>query len=157
MNPLGLYSPGACYGICCKSINIDLFLLRNNNIKLSVGRRFIRNSGACDPWGYREVECTNILSNFSYLYRKPWDGKTLKDPYNSTFLVTAGTKVTWTNSSGSIANVSSDPHPIHTNYPPLNLGKFDDGGSVSLVFDKPGTYGYHNHLIPSQTGKVIVE
>ncbi len=70
--------------------------------------------------------------------------------------IKAGDKVVWVNKSGQMANVSSDPHPIHTAYPPLNLGSFSDGSSVSLVFDKPGKYGYHNHLDASQTGTVVV-
>lgn len=71
--------------------------------------------------------------------------------------IKAGTEIIWTNKSGRSATVNSDPHPIHNAYPPLNLGQFNDGQSVILVFDKTGTYGYHNHLIPDQTGKVIVE
>lgn len=74
-----------------------------------------------------------------------------------TLTVTVGTKVTWVNKSGEEGNVSSDPHPIHTSYPPLNLHGFASGASVNLVFDKAGTYGYHNHLNPSQTGTVVVK
>ncbi len=74
-----------------------------------------------------------------------------------TVTVKAGTKVTWMNNSGQTVSINSNPHPIHTDYPPLNLGRVDDGGSVSLVFDKPGSYGYHNHLQPSQTGEIIVQ
>lgn len=75
----------------------------------------------------------------------------------STINIKAGTKVTWFNISGQTVTVNSDPHPIHTDYPPLNLGEFANGQSVSLVFPKAGTYGYHNHLNPSQKGKVIVQ
>lgn len=74
-----------------------------------------------------------------------------------TLTIKAGETVTWENSSGGTATVNSDPHPIHTNYPPLNLGQFNDGGTLTLKFDKPGAYGYHNHLNPSQTGKIVVE
>jgi len=75
----------------------------------------------------------------------------------STITVPTGTKVTWVNQSGSLTNVSSDVHPTHLLYPPLNLGSFDAGQSVSLVFDTAGTHGYHNHLNPSEKGTVIVE
>lgn len=71
-------------------------------------------------------------------------------------IIKAGTKVTWINSSGQRGNVSSDPHPTHLSYPPLNLGDFSDGGAVSMIFDTPGTYGYHNHLNATQTGTVVV-
>lgn len=71
--------------------------------------------------------------------------------------IKAGDSVTWTNKSGQSATVSSDPHPTHTNYPPLNLGSFSDGSSVSLNFPKAGTYGYHNHLNPGETGTIIVQ
>lgn len=75
----------------------------------------------------------------------------------ATLTVKAGTKVTWTNQSGASATVNSDPHPIHTDYAPLNLGSFIDGEILSLTFDKTGTYGYHNHLNPSQSGTIIVQ
>ncbi|HYM65541.1 MAG TPA: cupredoxin domain-containing protein [Candidatus Sulfotelmatobacter sp.] len=74
-----------------------------------------------------------------------------------TIKIKAGTKVVWTNSSGGPVTVNSDPHPTHTLWPFLNLGKFDDGSSVSVVFDKAGTYTYHNHFSPEQKGTVIVE
>ena len=74
-----------------------------------------------------------------------------------TLKIKAGTKVTWINKSGTTANVSSDNHPTHLLYPFLNLGSFADESSVSVAFDKSGTYTYHNHLNPSQKGTVIVE
>jgi plastocyanin len=74
-----------------------------------------------------------------------------------TLTIKKGTTVTWVNESGEMGNVSSAPHPIHTSYPPLNLGNFADGNSVSLTFDEAGTYNYHHHLNPSLTGTVIVQ
>lgn len=74
-----------------------------------------------------------------------------------TVTISAGDQVTWTNQSGQTATVNSDPHPTHGNYPPLNLGQFADGNSLSLVFPTSGTYGFHNHLNPNQTGTVIVK
>ncbi len=71
--------------------------------------------------------------------------------------IKAGQTVTWVNKSGEAATINSAPHPVHTSYPPLNLGNFPDGGTLSLTFDKPGTYGYHNHLNPSEQGTIIVE
>lgn len=74
-----------------------------------------------------------------------------------TLTVQAGQKVTWTNNSGSTATVNSAVHPTHLVYPPLNLGDLPDGGTVSLIFNSPGTYSYHNHLNPSQYGTIIVK
>src|SRR5690348_14232512 len=74
-----------------------------------------------------------------------------------TLTIKAGTLVTWTNKIGKIAQVDSNPHPVHTSYPLMNFDTFSDGSSISLVFDKPGTYHYHNHLNPSQTGTIVVE
>ncbi|KKR82808.1 MAG: Plastocyanin [Candidatus Daviesbacteria bacterium GW2011_GWA2_40_9] len=75
----------------------------------------------------------------------------------ATLTVKAGTTVTWVNKSGSNFSLNSNPHPVHTDYPPLNIGITGDGQSKSLTFDKLGTYGYHNHLNPSDTGEVIVQ
>lgn len=76
-------------------------------------------------------------------------------PQNIT--IKTGEKVTWINKSGSDATVDSSPHPSHTDYSPLNLGVFPDGGSLSLTFDKAGTYKYHNHLDPSQFSTIVVQ
>ena len=70
--------------------------------------------------------------------------------------VKAGTKVAWTNNSGTTATIDSAVHPTHLAYPPLNLGSFASGETLSLAFDQPGTYKYHNHLDASQTGVVVV-
>lgn len=71
--------------------------------------------------------------------------------------IKAGQTITWMNKSGEGAAVNSDPHPVHTTYPPLNLGSFPDGGTLTLTFDKPGTYGYHNHLNSSERGTITVQ
>lgn len=70
--------------------------------------------------------------------------------------VDAGTAVVWNNTGGDTANVSSAPHPAHTDFPFLNLGDLSAGDKFSLVFDTPGTYKYHNHLDSSQFGTIVV-
>lgn len=71
--------------------------------------------------------------------------------------IKTGTKVTWINKAGTVVTVDSAQHPTHLVYPPLNLGQFENGSSVNLLFDKPGKYFYHNHLNPTQFGSVTVE
>lgn len=71
--------------------------------------------------------------------------------------VDKGTKVVWTNNSGQAATVNSAPHPVHSSYTPLNLGSFNDGQTLELVFDEVGNYKYHNHLNSGQTGSVTVK
>ncbi len=71
--------------------------------------------------------------------------------------VKAGDKVTWTNQSDTKVTVNSNAHPTHLLWPFLNLGAFDNGEVVSVVFEKAGTYTYHNHFNSSQVGTVIVE
>lgn len=75
----------------------------------------------------------------------------------ATLTIKAGQTVTWINQSGQEATVNSNPHPVHTDYPPLNLGSFANGASLQLTFPTPGTYGYHNHLNPSESGTIIVQ
>ncbi len=74
-----------------------------------------------------------------------------------TITVKVGDKVTWTNASGGQVSINSNDHPTHLLYPPLNLGVVNDSQSVSLVFDKAGSYGYHNHFNPGETGVVVVQ
>ena len=75
----------------------------------------------------------------------------------ATVNINVGTKVEWTNKSGEAATVNSVLHPTHLIYPALNLNGVPVDGSVSLVFDTPGTYKYHDHLNPSRTGTVEVK
>lgn len=65
--------------------------------------------------------------------------------------------VSWTNADSADHTVNSAPHPLHTDYPPLNLGVIKPGESKSLSFPKAGTYRYHDHLNPSLFGSVTVE
>ena len=75
----------------------------------------------------------------------------------STLTISVGDTVTWANNGSKQGTVSSDPHPQHTDYPPLNLGMIKPGATASLTFDKPGTYTYHNHLNSGQKGTIIVK
>lgn len=71
--------------------------------------------------------------------------------------IKAGETVTWVNDSGADATVNSFPHPTHTDYPPLNLGVFANGEFLTLTFNQPGTYKYHNHFKASQAGTIVVQ
>ncbi|TSC71708.1 MAG: plastocyanin-like protein [Parcubacteria group bacterium Gr01-1014_38] len=64
--------------------------------------------------------------------------------------------VTFTNSDTQSHQVSSDPHPIHTNYPPLNGDVLAPGQSRTVTFTQAGTFGYHDHLNPGLRGTVTV-
>lgn len=74
-----------------------------------------------------------------------------------TITIKPDTAIAFVNESGEMAAIDSDPHPVHTSYEPLNLGNFANGETLKLVFAEAGTYKYHNHLNPSQTGTVVVE
>ena len=70
--------------------------------------------------------------------------------------VKSGTTVTWTNEDASVHQVASDPHPTHTDLPGLVSDPFSQGQTYSFTFTTVGTFGYHCHIHPSMTGKVIV-
>lgn len=70
--------------------------------------------------------------------------------------IAKGSKVIWTNYSGSDVTVNSDNYPTNELYPALNLGMFPNKFSVSLVFTQDGTFHYHDQLHPQWTGTVIV-
>ncbi|MDD5111259.1 MAG: cupredoxin family copper-binding protein [Candidatus Altiarchaeota archaeon] len=71
--------------------------------------------------------------------------------------IKTGTIVTWINEDSAPHKVASDPHPAHTDLPGLVSGNLAQGQSYSFTFSTPGTFGYHCHLHPSMTGRVIVE
>ncbi len=72
--------------------------------------------------------------------------------------VKSGTTVTFRNDSSSKLWVASNPHPLHT-----DDAAFDSktglltGQEYKFTFTNVGTWGFHNHLSPGETGTVIVE
>ena len=71
--------------------------------------------------------------------------------------IKAGETVTWTNKDTDDMWVASNPHPTHTDYPGFDaLKNIPPNGTYSFTFTKVGTWGYHNHLNPSQKGEVVV-
>ncbi len=78
------------------------------------------------------------------------------EPSSMTILV--GETVMFVNKSEKSMWVASEPHPAHT-----DLSVFDQKTGVgktisySFTFEKQGTWRYHNHLSPKDTGTIIVE
>jgi len=72
--------------------------------------------------------------------------------------VKKGTEVTWVNKDIEPCWIASDPHPIHNGYPGFDAGKsMIQDETYKFKFDKVGTFGYHDHLNITNTGKIIVE
>ncbi len=74
----------------------------------------------------------------------------------ATLTVKSGTKVTIKNSSSQAISFNSDPHPVHTDDPQLNVGEIAAGQSSSFTPTTTGSHGYHNHLDPTQKGTLVV-
>lgn len=85
--------------------------------------------------------------------------------------IAAGGTVTFVNDSSRNMWVASAMHPTHTAYSGTSLSQhcpdtagtaFDEckagepGSTYSFTFTKEGTWNYHDHLSPSNFGKVIV-
>lgn len=72
--------------------------------------------------------------------------------------VPKGATVMFNNNSSNPFWVASNPHPTHTDYPEFDAKKdISVGSSYDFTFTKTGTWGYHNHLNPSEGGTVIVQ
>lgn len=68
----------------------------------------------------------------------------------ATVAVKVGSTVVWTNKGKGAHNVT-----IGTAGP--SSGKISPGGTATHVFDKAGTYKYHDSLHPKLTGTIIVQ
>ncbi len=82
------------------------------------------------------------------------------------FKIEVGETVTFKNNSSQSMWTASGIHPTHALYPTTGgcLGSTFDackgiqpGDSWSFKFDIAGSWKYHNHLNPSNTGTIIVE
>jgi plastocyanin len=71
--------------------------------------------------------------------------------------VKSGDTILVKNDSGNPLSFNSDDHPTHTKQPELNVGSIEPGQSKTFVVTKQGTWGYHNHDNPTDTGKITVE
>jgi plastocyanin len=72
--------------------------------------------------------------------------------------VKPGTTVTFVNNGQQAHWVASNPHPTHTDLPGFDAKHaMAPGESYVFVFEKIGTWGYHDHLNPSTMGAVVVQ
>ncbi|MBI2405021.1 hypothetical protein HYV22_02475 [Candidatus Gottesmanbacteria bacterium] len=75
-----------------------------------------------------------------------------------TVTVKAGTTVVFMNDSSAVMWVASAVHPTHQLLPGFDqLASVGRGGSYEYTFTKVGTWKYHNHVNPSDTGTVEVQ
>ena len=77
------------------------------------------------------------------------------DPKDIT--IKMGDTITFENTDTANHTVNSDPHPTHTLYPVLNIGRIAAGEKKSVMFDVVGKFTFHDHLNPSLTGSVTVQ
>jgi len=76
----------------------------------------------------------------------------------STIQVKKRSEVVFVNNSTKAFWPASAPHPVHTDYPEFDAkASLGPGKSFSFVFEKVGSWGYHNHLDSSKTGTVNVK
>ena len=71
--------------------------------------------------------------------------------------VKSGDVVAVNNSSSGSLQMQSDPHPAHTDDTDLNVGLVSAGETKNFTVTKTGTFGFHNHLNPSDTAKITIQ
>ncbi len=75
--------------------------------------------------------------------------------------ISVGQSVRFVNNDGRSRDMSSDPHPNHTNCPSLNRGIIGTGQSRdSFGFAGAGSCGFHDHNDPDNNavkGRVIIQ
>jgi len=64
--------------------------------------------------------------------------------------IAVGQSVTFVNNDGGVRNVTSDPHPVHTDCPQINaVGNLSNGQSrLTNAFPAARSCGFHNHDDP---------
>lgn len=83
-----------------------------------------------------------------------------------TLTIKKGATVVFFDGASDDVRVASNPHPIHNGYPTKGgcvNSTFDScsniapGQSWSFKFDIVGSWGYHNHLNPSEGATIVVQ
>jgi plastocyanin len=75
----------------------------------------------------------------------------------ATTTVKSGQSVIFKNSSSSGIQIDSNPHPVHTDDTDLNVGAIAAGASKIATLTKSGTFGFHNHLQPSNQAHITIQ
>lgn len=75
----------------------------------------------------------------------------------SPIMVKSGDTVTVNNTSSVELQLESDPHPIHTDDIDLNVGLVSAGQTKTFTVTQKGTFGFHNHLKPSDRGSITIQ
>ena len=75
--------------------------------------------------------------------------------------ISVGQGVTFTNNSNSTRNITSDPHPVHTDCPAINTVNLLGGGQTKTTgaFTTARTCGFHDHDDPDNPalkGAIII-
>lgn len=73
--------------------------------------------------------------------------------------IKVGGAVKFVQVDGSWHDMASGPHPIHTEYPPLNIGFLRQGETHEVIFPKAGNFGFHDHIHDEDAklqGKILV-
>ncbi|HEX5429923.1 MAG TPA: cupredoxin domain-containing protein [Patescibacteria group bacterium] len=71
--------------------------------------------------------------------------------------VKSGTVVVFKNTDSKQHWPASNPHPVHTDLPGFDaLHGLNQGETYQFTFSKVGTWGFHDHLNPSNGGTVTV-
>lgn len=83
-----------------------------------------------------------------------------------TLTIKKGDTVTFKNNASDDVRVASNPHPVHNGYPTKggcvgstfdSCSNIPPGSSWSFTFGFVGSWGYHNHLNPSEGGTIVVQ
>jgi len=76
----------------------------------------------------------------------------------ATVTVRSGTTVVFQNADTEPHWVASAPHPVHTGLLGFDAASpMAPGAFYAFTFTAPGTFGYHDHLNPATSGRVIVQ
>jgi plastocyanin len=132
--------------------------LRHNGAALSAGAAVLGATTATDI-----PVATSTVSGVTVMYTD--QGFSPKS-----VTVKQGESVTWIDERANPMWVASNPHPVHTGYDGTSLSvhcasdytgstPFDQcapGTAYSFIFNKTGTWGYHDHLNHAMAGTVVV-
>ena len=75
--------------------------------------------------------------------------------------INVGQSVTFTNNDGRVRNISSDPHPVHTDCPAINaVGNMNNGQTkLTNALTTARTCSFHDHDDPdngNMKGRIII-
>jgi plastocyanin len=154
-------SIGSSSGVCTPALcgpgpQMPNWLCQDGSV---AGPSCIRLSNGQCGWLIRQCPYSSSSSSSSSRPYYTYDINYINSGFQPSFIaVRTGDTVRFTNRSGLLMWIASNPYPNDSDYPEFNQrATVGTGATFSFTFQRAGVFGFHNQMQPSHQGVIEVD